>query len=255
MARRKYKHNSKLKSHLSESTQDFEYKNDAGKTGRKHRKYSKMKMFKFILIFLFLFAGVFTYYNFSLIYQEFLYFTLHRETKDAEVVVYGENDFNPFANQSNEKPTIIATNSTYSIIVPKLGMNLDVQSGIEITDHKEIQNAIKSGLVSIDNGYAPGEKNAKTLIIGHYPTVEEISRDINSPFLITYKLRKSDIVYVMFNNEVIKYKVTNSFYKFKNVKDTLLELDATDDKGLFLIGYGPLFENTWTYIVKAEQVY
>ena len=109
----------------------------------------------------------------------------------------------------NEKDVIIAKDPLFSIIIPKIGANSKVISDVDSQDSKVYQVALTKGVAHAKGTAYPGEAG-NSFYFAHSSDNFYNANRYNSVFYLLNKMEKGDFFYLVYNNWVYKYIVTET---------------------------------------------
>ena len=109
----------------------------------------------------------------------------------------------------NEKDVIIAKDPLFSVIIPKIGANSKVISDVDSQDSKVYQVALTKGVAHAKGTAYPGEAG-NSFYFAHSSDNFYNANRYNSVFYLLNKMEKGDFFYLVYNNWVYKYIVTET---------------------------------------------
>jgi sortase A len=123
--------------------------------------------------------------------------------------------------------TIKPIDPRFSIIIPKIGANVRVVADVNPFNPKEYQVALSKGVAQARGSVLPGQVG-NTFIFAHSAQNWYVANQYNAVFYLLSKLQKGDEIYVSYNKNIYKYKVSET----KQVNDTEVQyLDTIPGKG------------------------
>ena len=137
-------------------------------------------------------------------------------TKEISYFFSKPNENTPVASSEldsmrffNEKDVIIAKDPLFSIIIPKIGANSKVISDVDSQDSKVYQVALAKGVAHAKGTAYPGE-TGNSFYFAHSSDNFYNANRYNSVFYLLNKMEKGDFFYLVYNNWVYKYIVTET---------------------------------------------
>jgi len=107
----------------------------------------------------------------------------------------------------NAEDVIIAEDPLFSIVVPKIGANSKVISDVDPYDSKIYQVALTKGVAHAKGTSYPGEPG-NSFFFAHSSDNFYNANRYNSVFYLLNKLENGDNFYLVYENWVYKYEVT-----------------------------------------------
>ena len=107
----------------------------------------------------------------------------------------------------NEKDVTIAADPLFSIVIPKIDANSKVISDVDPFDSKVYQVALTKGVAHSKGTAYPGE-TGNSFYFAHSSDSFYNANRYNSVFYLLNKLELGDDFYLVYENEVYKYEVT-----------------------------------------------
>lgn len=113
--------------------------------------------------------------------------------------------FNDLA--SSPTKVILPVDEEFGIVIPKIGANSKVVANIDPYSEKDYQLALTKGVVQAKDSALPGEEG-NIFIFSHSSANFYEAAKYNSVFYLLSKLEKEDEVYLFYQGQKFKYKVT-----------------------------------------------
>ncbi|HQG58697.1 MAG TPA: sortase [bacterium] len=151
------------------------------------------------LIALSLFAALIVF--FPVIKKEISYFF----NKPNENVSVASSEINSL-NFSLNEDVIVAVDPLFSIVIPKIGANSKVIADVDPYDSKTYQVALTKGVAHAKGTAYPGEVG-NSFYFAHSSDNFYNANRYNSVFYLLNKMEIGDVFYLVYKNEVYKYKV------------------------------------------------
>jgi sortase A len=101
--------------------------------------------------------------------------------------------------------------STYAIVVPRIGANVKVIPNVDPYTESEYQQALAKGVAHARGTVFPGQVG-NTFLFAHSSRNWEVANQYNAVFYLLYKLKKGDDIYVTYNNQTFHYLVDELNY-------------------------------------------
>lgn len=153
-----------------------------------------------IIIAFTIFVGTFS----SVIKEEFKYI-FARPDKEAEIVFQPASK-NPETDTKTNSSFIIPTDPYFSIVIPKIGANTKIITGVDPYNETEYQWQLTKGVAHAKGTANPGEKG-NTFLFAHSAGDFLQANKYNAVFYLLNKLEKDDNMYVVYYKKKYKYKV------------------------------------------------
>jgi len=121
-------------------------------------------------------------------------------------VASSELDSMRFFGQDN---VIVAEDPLFSIVVPKIGANSKVIPDVDPYNSKVYQVALTKGVAHAKGTAYPGERGNSFLFAHSSDNFYNANR-YNSVFYLLNKIEIGDIFYLIYQNQIFRYKVTET---------------------------------------------
>jgi len=148
-------------------------------------------------------AVLFAIFFYPLILHEIKFFIRDRSYNDSAAIVTDER------NQIVARPTILAADKDFSIVIPKINANSKVIPNVNPYDSAVYQVALKDGVAHAEGTVFPGQIG-NTFLFAHSSVNFYEAMKYNSIFYLLYKLKEGDVFYLVYGGVVYKYEVTQS---------------------------------------------
>lgn len=168
-------------------------------------------------ILLVVFLSLLSFIYLPTIIQEVRY--SFQDKKYSDVVV----SYNEITKGNSDNTVIVAKDSKFGLIIPKLGINTPIIDNIDAFDKNEYQLALTKGIAHAKGSSYPGQIGNVFLFSHSSNNLIDAIR-YNSQFYLLDKLEKGNSIYVAYNNIVYKYTVLDK----KIVSATDIELITQD---------------------------
>lgn len=103
--------------------------------------------------------------------------------------------------------TIIAADPSFSIVIPKINANSKVIPNVDPENAVEYQKALSQGVAHARGTVYPGQKG-NSFYFAHSSDNFYNANRYNSVFYLMSKLQTGDLFYLVYKNQIYKYKVT-----------------------------------------------
>lgn len=124
------------------------------------------------------------------------------EVRKAEQVTFGD-----YVAQELIPTDLNPADESFSVVIPKIGVNSKVIADVNANDADEYNEALKEGLAQARGSVDPGEKG-DTFIFGHSTDYTWNIQRFNALFYNLKELEEGDKVYVYHEGEARAYTVT-----------------------------------------------
>lgn len=152
----------------------------------------------------------------------------------------------------NDKDVIIAADPLFSIIVPKIGANSKVISDVDPYDSQVYQVALTKGVAHAKGTSYPGQIG-NSFYFAHSSDNFYNANRYNSVFYLLNKIEKGDLFYLVYDNWVYKYVVTQTaIVKADDIK--FMENNNTNEKKATLMTCWPAGTTISRLVVVGELV-
>jgi LPXTG-site transpeptidase (sortase) family protein len=115
--------------------------------------------------------------------------------------------FNPLVAPDGTKITPV--NTTFSIIVPKIGINSPVLEGVNPADTKEYNDALKKAVAHASTSFTP-DQNGTVYLFSHSTNYDWFVKDLNAVFYLLKNLEIGDFIVLYYHGQQYTYKLTNT---------------------------------------------
>jgi LPXTG-site transpeptidase (sortase) family protein len=146
---------------------------------------------------------------FPLIKAEITYIFRKSENKTAAVTL-GE------ATNTSDQKTIRAADNDFSLVIPKIGVNIKVIPDVDPNNDQEYQQALSKG-VAHAKGTSTPQDHKNTVLFAHSTDNFYNATRYNAIFYLLNKLEIGEKAYVVYDSRVYEYSV---------VKKQIVEKDA-----------------------------
>ncbi len=160
---------------------------------------------------------------FPIIKNEIKYLLLSKNPKTIISINYKNNKKNNTNNTKEEKQVkdvITPVDTSFSIIIPKIGINTRIIKNVNPFDKRDYLNSLKNGVAHSKTSGFPND-NKNTFIFAHSSNNFYNPGGYNSVFYLLYKLNKGDIFYIVYKNKLYKYEIQDSIKVDKNAIEYL----------------------------------
>lgn len=130
-------------------------------------------------------------------------FILKRPDPTLEVAVDSQE------TQKEKQKYIVAADKEFSIVIPKIGANSKVIKDVDPYNSKEYQQKLTQGVAHAKGTVLPGELG-NSFYFAHSSDNFYNANIYNSVFYLLNKLSKGDLFYIIYNQRIYKYEVTQS---------------------------------------------
>ena len=113
--------------------------------------------------------------------------------------------FTPLLDDNGNE--IIPSDTNFSIIVPKIGINAAVIPAVDPTDPKEYKEALQKGVAHASTSFFPNE-NGVVYLFSHSTNYEWFVKDLNAVFYLMKNLEAGDLVILVYKGARYTYKMT-----------------------------------------------
>lgn len=120
----------------------------------------------------------------------------------------------------SDRKTVIAADSRFSLIIPKIGINSKVIADVNPFDEAEYRRALTKGVAHSRGTSVPGQKG-NILIFAHSSDNFYNSNRYNTIFYLLRKLQANDDVWVVYEGILYRYQVKETRYVDENEIDYL----------------------------------
>ena len=134
-----------------------------------------------------------------------LFYLVRKPTEKRATVVIAD----PITIDNGENVEIKAVDKEFSLIVPKIGVNVKVIPEIDPFDSKEYQKALSQGIAHTKGTALPQERK-NTVLFAHSTDNFYNANKYNAVFYLLNKLKIGDKVYVAYKSRLYKYTVTEN---------------------------------------------
>ena len=153
------------------------------------------------------------------------------------------------SSQDQNKNIIIAADKEFSIVIPKIGANSKVIKDVDPYNSKEYQQKLTLGVAHAKGTSLPGEFG-NSFYFAHSSDNFYNANKYNSVFYLLNKLNKGDLFYLIYNQQIFKYIVTDT--KVVNASDVDYLQGNKDKKTATLMTCWPAGTTLERYIVVGE---
>ena len=139
------------------------------------------------------------------------------------------------------KSTLSPANDSFSLIIPKIGINSTVIPNVDISDKNAYNSALKKGIAHASGSAFPGA-GGNVYLFAHSTDFVWNILSYNALFYLLKDVQTGDVVYVVYNGSVFPYRVREQ--KIVNPEDVdFLRPDYSGDQLTLQTCYPP--GTTW----------
>lgn len=160
-----------------------------------------VKYFGYFLLFTSLVYILLTYYK--VIYYELKYALNKQSLPTTSTILINNKN-----KEEAKKDVIVPVSNDFSVIIPKLGINTKVIPNVNPYNSNDYNMALSQGVAHANTSGLPGE-NSNIFLFAHSSESFLLANRYNSIFYLLNKLTKNDEVYLVYKNQVFKYKISN----------------------------------------------
>jgi LPXTG-site transpeptidase (sortase) family protein len=181
-----------------------------------------------------------------------------RQVKDA-VAVAASNvaplppavplDFNPLVTPDGAK--IVPINTDFSLIIPKIGVNAEVEAKVDPGKKIDYNAALKKGVAHASTSATPDQQGT-VYLFSHSTNYEWFVKDLNAIFYLVKDLAPGDNIVVIYKGIRYTYKMTNKKIVKPNAVSYLLP--DTTKKSLILQTCWPPGSTTERMLIFADLI-
>jgi len=113
--------------------------------------------------------------------------------------------FTPLLDDNGNE--IIPSDSNFSIIVPKIGINAAVIPAVNPTNPNEYDEALQKGVAHASTSFFPNE-NGAVYLFSHSTNYEWFVKDLNAVFYLMKNLEPNDLVILVYKQTRYTYSIT-----------------------------------------------
>ena len=195
------------------------------------------------LILLALSFCAFLLFYYPVLVKEIGYFIKKPNTTSDVVLSEPKND---------QKKYIVAIDKDFSIVVPKIGINSKVIKNVDPSNSYEYQAQLSRGVAHAKGTVLPGEEGISFYFAHSSDNILNANR-YNSVFYLLNKLELGDLFYLIYNNRIYKYSVSET--KVVSAEDTQYLLGNNDgNKEAVLMTCWPAGTTLKRYVVIGKLV-
>jgi len=134
------------------------------------------------------------------------------------------------------------------LIIPKIGVDSQVQFGI---DQSQLKEKLKNGPVQLKGSSLPSDKNGNVFIVGNSSYYMWIGNPGASVFSLLHNIKINDKILLTYNNVGYVYQVE----KVETIQSTDIKINKpTNKKLLTLMTYSPIGTYFNKLIITANQI-
>lgn len=112
--------------------------------------------------------------------------------------------FNPLVSPNGA--SIDPVNRSFSLIIPKIGVNAPIIAGVNPANAKEYDEALKHGIAHASTSYFPDE--GTTYLFSHSTNYDWFVQDLNAVFYHLKNLEGGDLIVVFYKGKEFIYRLT-----------------------------------------------
>lgn len=127
--------------------------------------------------------------------------------------------------------SITPVNKTFSIIIPKIGVNAPVIANVDPTSPATYDSALLAGVAHSQTSYLPDE-NGTTYLFSHSTNYDWFVKDLNAVFYLLKNLSVGDYVVLYYKDKLYTYQIKE--IKIVNSKDISYLVPVAGQKRLIL---------------------
>lgn len=179
-----------------------------------------------------------------LIREEIKYIFRDRELEEYSVKSKREDD--------DETKTLYPVDPEFSIIIPKLNANSRIIKGVDPFNSAEYQEKLTQGVAHAKGSSLPSNLRGNTFLFAHSSQDFFIASQYNSVFYLINKLESGDKIYIVYNETVYEYEVTES--KIVNPNEVAYITNESNEKILTLMTCWPAGTDAQRLLVFAKAI-
>lgn len=179
-----------------------------------------------------------------LIREEIKYIFRDRELEEYSVKAKREDD--------DETKTLYPVDPEFSIIIPKLNANSRIIKGVDPFNSAEYQEKLTQGVAHAKGSSLPSNLRGNTFLFAHSSQDFFIASQYNSVFYLINKLEPGDKIYIVYNETVYEYEVTES--KVVNPNEVAYITNESNEKILTLMTCWPAGTDAQRLLVFAKAI-
>lgn len=154
-------------------------------------------------------------------------------------------------SKDTAEKAITPVNENFSIIIPKLGANAPVVAKVDPFNEAEYQIALTKGVAHAKTSVLPNQPGTMFLF-AHSAEDFYRANQYNAIFYLLYKLKPEDDIYIYYDKNRTRYKVTE--LKYVDPNDISYLTQSTAEDRLILMTCWPPGTTVERLIVIAEPV-
>lgn len=179
-----------------------------------------------------------------LIREEINYIFRDTELEEYSVKATREDD--------DDGKTLYPVDPEFSIIIPKLNANSKVIKGVDPFNSVEYQEKLTQGVAHAKGSSLPSNLRGNTFLFAHSSQDFFIASQYNSVFYLISKLEAGDKIYLVYNESVYEYEVTES--KIVNPSEVSYINNDSNEKILTLMTCWPAGTDAQRLLVFAKAI-
>jgi len=172
-----------------------------------------------------------------------------KEVKEAEkpLPTSVPRTFNPLV--APDGSAIEPIDTSFSVIVPKLGINARVIPGVNPTNPKEYSEALKKGVAHSKFSFFPDEEGV-VFLFAHSTSAEWFVKELNAVFYLLKNLETGDLIILVYKNTLYTYQMRES--RIVAAGDTSYLSPIQDPRMLILQTCWPPGQTTERLLIIAD---
>ncbi len=127
--------------------------------------------------------------------------------------------------------SIAPVNESFSLIIPKIGVNAPVVPGVNPMRPNEYLEALKTGVAHANTSFYPNE-DGTVYLFSHSTNYEWFVRDLNAVFYLMKELEKGDLIVLIYQGKRYSYRMTDK--RVVSPKDVTYLAPVVGNKNLIL---------------------
>ncbi len=157
--------------------------------------------------------------------------------------------FTPLLDDNGNE--IVPSDTNFSIIVPKIGINASVIPSVDPTNPKEYDEALQKGVAHASTSFFPNE-NGAVYLFSHSTNYEWFVKDLNAVFYLMKNLEAGDLVILIYKGTQYTYTLTEK--RIVSPKDVSYMAPIVGQKMLILETCWPPGSTTERLLVFANLI-
>lgn len=172
--------------------------------------------------------------------------------KEGETTTTVEVSKEQFTEKVTKETEVVYMDSTFGLYIPKIGTNAKVIRNIDPYNKEQYTTALETGIAHAKESSLPGE-NGNIFLFAHSAVNFYERNKYHVYFYLLGELETNDIIYISYNSEIYKYKVTeNKIVDKTEVK--YLSSTNTEEQTLTLMTCWPAGTDWKRTLIVATRV-